>query len=384
MEDAMVINKASLERGFGNAFVYTSQVIDLDEESYGKDAVFGVSEEHNTLRMDGLPEPGIPVQSGDPIRSIISKIDSKVLRAVKYKPNEPGTIDDVRVLESSKERGPNGARRIIIRYRHLRNAVIGDKLASRHGQKGVLSALWPTQDMPYTESGIIPDILFNPNGFPSRMTIGMMVETMSGKSAAVHGAFHDSTPFRFDDNVRATDFFGEQLLKAGYNYHGNEVMYSGYTGEPFKVDIFMGVVHYQRLRHMVSDKFQVRSTGPIDPLTKQPLHGRKRGGAIRFGEMERDALIGHGAAYLLHDRLSVCSDLYSMFACKSCGSILTPCRDKSGAAASATTAPSGGGSIFCRSCAGGGDVKRITLPYVFKYLTNELASMNIRTLLSLS
>lgn len=211
--------------------------------------------------------------------------------------------------------------------------------------------LRPEGDMPFSESGIIPDIIFNPNGFPSRMTIGMMVESMCGKAGALHGRFQDSTPFRFDDQRRAFDYFGEQLLQQGFSFYGNETLYSGYTGEPlhlirfalrtpqlillanasfkqanpstwiFLLGLFNTSVYviwlatsfryaapidtarwdWIRLTSVFCPR-QVRSTGPINPLTRQPIRGRKVGGAIRFGEMERDALLGYGAAYLLHDR----------------------------------------------------------------------------------
>lgn len=185
---------------------------------------------------------------------------------------------------------------------------MGDKFASRAGQKGICSQTVPAEDLPFTETGLVPDIIFNPHGFPSRMTIAMMIEMMAGKSAAVHGVVHDATPFRFTEDRTAIDYFGKLLQAAGYDYHGTERMYSGVDGREMSVEIFFGVVHYQRLRHMVSDKWQVRSTGPIDALTRQPVKGRKRGGGVRFGEMERDALLSHGASFLLHDRLFHCSD----------------------------------------------------------------------------
>lgn len=144
------------------------------------------------------------------------------------------------------------------------------------------------------------------------MTIAMMIETMAGKTGAVHGLVHDATPFRFTEKDTAIDYFGKLLQEGGYNYYGTEQMYSGIDGREMTVDIFFGVVHYQRLRHMVSDKWQVRSTGPIDPTTHQPIKGRRRGGGVRFGEMERDALIAHGASFLLQDRLMHCSDKISV------------------------------------------------------------------------
>merc|ERR1712110_1259948 len=158
------------------------------------------------------------------------------------------------------------------------------------------------------------------------MTIAMMVECMAGKSGAVHGHVHDASPFKFSDETDndAIDFFGKQLEEAGYNYYGTETLYSGTDGIPMTADIFFGVIHYQRLRHMVSDKFQVRSQGPVDMVTKQPIKGRRRGGGVRFGEMERDALLSHGSVFLLQDRLFHGSDKTRVKVCIKCGSLLSP------------------------------------------------------------
>jgi DNA-directed RNA polymerase I subunit RPA2 len=189
--------------------------------------------------------------------------------------------------------GDSELQKLHITLRITRAPVIGDKFSSRHGQKGVCSQKWPAVDMPFSESGMQPDIIINPHAFPSRMTIGMLVESMAGKAGAMHGLAQDATPFksvvvitlgrqhknnrltrsiyRFTEEDTAINYFGEQLLAAGYNYHGNEPMYSGITGQEFAADIYIGVVYYQRLRHMVLDKFQVRTTGPVDPVTRQPV-----------------------------------------------------------------------------------------------------------------
>eukprot|EP00879_Flechtneria_rotunda_P025269 GHRR01026842.1.p1 GENE.GHRR01026842.1~~GHRR01026842.1.p1 ORF type:complete len:252 (+),score=83.60 GHRR01026842.1:101-757(+) len=198
-----------------------------------------------------------------------------------------------------------------------RNPVIGDKFSSRHGQKGVLSMLWPDTDMPYCAStGIRPDLIINPHAFPSRMTIGMLVESLAAKAGALTGNFIDASPFqncktparghKLQERINPVEEFGQQLEAAGFAKYGQETMISGVTGDEMPCDIYIGLVYYQRLRHMVSDKFQVRSLGPINQLTHQPIKGRKLGGGIRFGEMERDSLLAHGAAYLLHDRLHTC------------------------------------------------------------------------------
>ncbi len=194
---------------------------------------------------------------------------------------------------TGSDAGDSELQKIHITLRIPRSPVIGDKFSSRHGQKGVCSQKWPTIDMPFSESGIQPDVIINPHAFPSRMTIGMLVESMAGKAGAMHGLAQDATPFtfvassacgftsseldgRFSESDTAIDYFGKQLRAAGYNYYGNEPMYSGITGQEFAADIYLGVVYYQRLRHMVLDKFQVRTTGPVDPLTRQPVKARAR------------------------------------------------------------------------------------------------------------
>ena len=233
----------------------------------------------------------------------------------------------------------------------------------------------------------------------------------------MHGKFQDSTPFQFSEKHRAADYFGEQLAAAGYNYHGSESLYSGLSGVQMQADIFIGVVYYQRLRHMVSDKSQVRATGPNNVLTRQPIKGRKKHGGIRFGEMERDSLLAHGASFLLQDRLMNCSDKHLAWVCSKCGSMLSPVTAKSDVDTSGVGFSSGGAGgemgkrVVCQNCTGGGcggtggvggenetkvaggggggdggreggECVQVAMPYVFRYLANELAAMNIRLSLS--
>jgi len=244
------------------------------------------------------------LEEGDPLYCVIDETTG-MPKIEKYK-GELAYVEEVRVL--GDDSGNSELQVVNIKLRVPRPPIIGDKFSSRHGQKGVCSQRYPMVDLPFTETGMIPDVIINPHAFPSRMTIGMLIESMAGKSGALHGICQDATPFKFSETHTAVDFFGEQLGKAGYNYYGNEMMYSGVTGLPLRADIFIGLVYYQRLRHMVSDKFQVRTTGPVHNLTQQPVKGRKRAGGIRLGEMERDSLLGHGASFLLHDRLMNCSD----------------------------------------------------------------------------
>lgn len=225
--------------------------------------------------------------------------------------------------------------------------------------------------MPFSDSGLVPDVLINPHAFPSRMTIGMLLESMAGKSGALLGLDQDGSPFEFGEGDRAVDHFGKQLLRAGYNYYGSETMYSGILGTELQVDIFQGVVFYQRLRHMVGDKFQVRATGKINQLTHQPIGGRKRGGGIRVGEMERDSMLAHGAAFMLNDRLMVNSDASVCHCCSSCGSLLSVSMSRAHGAARC---------VACESSV----IVTVAVPYVFRYLVTELGAFGIRCNVSTS
>lgn len=217
------------------------------------------------------------------------------------------------------------------------------------------------------------------------MTIGMLIESLTSKAGAVTGKFVDATPFKGSEEGRPVDRtaeFGEMLEAAGFAKNGGETMISGITGESFDVDIYIGLVYYQRLRHMVSDKFQVRSTGPINNLTKQPIKGRKFGGGIRFGEMERDSLLAHGAAYLLHDRLHSCSDYSVCDVCTQCGLTFSTMSVPLTASDVVSLKSAGGdaykNTVFCRVCESSKYVERVAVPYVFRYLMAELCSMNIK------
>ncbi|KAI5797927.1 hypothetical protein DFH27DRAFT_515102 [Peziza echinospora] len=341
------------------------------------------------LDYDGLPKIGAKVEDGDPVAAYYD-VSKKEARVFTYHGTETAYIDEVRVLMNESSDQP--CQEITVKYRIPRAPQIGDKFASRHGQKGVCSQKWPAADMPFTESGMQPDIIINPHAFPSRMTIGMLVESLAGKSGALHGVTQDSTPFKFDEENTASDYFGNQLLQAGYNYHGNEPMYSGITGTELKADIYIGLVYYQRLRHMVNDKFQVRTTGKISELTHQPIKGRKKGGGIRVGEMERDSMLAHGAAFLLQDRLLNCSDYTQSWICRECGTFMstTPAIKKPGmkaqvrcrrCASKATgfeddgeTWEDGQGNVFV----GGERTTVVAIPYVLKYLDAELSAMGVQ------
>ena len=424
MDDAMILNKSAHERGFGHGTIYKTKKIDLAEEnksSRGRSTavthMFGFAPDgivkaawRNTLDDDGLATIGVNVKEGNVIAAyhsatlnpLTDKYENKdgITHLVRYKEPEEGYIEEIKLL--GNENGSNDpCQAISIRIRIPRAPVIGDKFSSRHGQKGVCSQKWPAIDMPFTESGMQPDVIINPHAFPSRMTIGMFVESLAGKSGALHGLAQDSTPFKFKDKAgeTAVEYFGHQLKAAGYNYHGNEPMYSGITGEELAADIYIGVVYYQRLRHMVNDKFQVRTTGPVTPLTGQPIKGRSKGGGIRVGEMERDSLLAHGTAFLLQDRLLNCSDYTKAWICRTCGSFLST-QPSVGSYSGSKKFSGESGRVKCRRCSrkakprdprnecwedlkgekwfGGDNVTLVAVPGVLRFLDVELAAMGVR------
>ncbi|KRX96182.1 DNA-directed RNA polymerase I subunit RPA2 [Trichinella pseudospiralis] len=387
MEDAMIINKASAERGFAHACIYKTERINLNDRLYdGRNVFFHRDPADATLAAyvdaDGLPQVGKLYSKNDPLFTrqrnwiVYGEKISQFRRCIRGQYKNYWQWKWCRTVETYL-RYVSCYCKIFENYR--RNPFVGDKFASRHGQKGINSFLWPAENMPFTESGMVPDIIFNPHGFPSRMTVGMMIESMAGKSAALHGIKHDATPFKFSDEQPAVEYFGQLLTKAGYNYYGNERMYSGIDGRMLEVDIFFGVVYYQRLRHMVADKFQVRATGAVDLLTKQPVQGRKRGGGIRFGEMERDSLISHGTAFLLHDRLFDNSDKDYACLCTGCGRLISTNFKNFWNNATHQT-PNAivnvSSRMICAICKTSDNIEFVQFPYVLKYLIAELSSVN--------
>lgn len=421
MDDAMILNKSAHERGFGHGTIYKTKQINLAEENKNRGRssavthMFGFApgglvkaQWRATLDDDGMAAVGMKFREGDIVAASHTVVKDPqtgeyvnrdgITHLHRYKDSEEAFVEEIKLI--GNESGSNEpCQSISIRFRIPRSPVVGDKFSSRHGQKGVLSQKWPMVDMPFSESGMQPDVIINPHAFPSRMTIGMFVESLAGKSGALHGLAQDSTPFKFKDQEgqTAVEYFGHQLKRAGYNYYGNEPMYSGITGQELGADIYIGVVYYQRLRHMVNDKYQVRTTGPVTPLTGQPIKGRAKGGGIRVGEMERDSLLAHGTAFLLQDRLLNCSDYTKAWVCKGCGSFLStqPSIGQLG-----RRRPNESLRVRCRRCSrkvkgaepkndcwedkagqkwvGGEDVTLVAVPGVLRYLDVELAAMGIR------
>ena len=367
MEDAMIMNKFSMERGLAHATLYKTEGLTLKD----KNDTFTVSGPLNQTKFDASPLPGSILQKGDSFISVSNRISGK-LKKTMLKGEDKGIVDRVKISASQEQ---SSYEKLDVTLRFNRNPIIGDKFSSRHGQKGVLSYLWPEEDLPFIErNGIKPDIIINPHAFPSRMTIGMLMESLASKEGALSGNFVDASPFKALKEEHLTiplNNHYERLKDMGYKFTGTETMINGFTGCTFEVDIFIGLVYYQRLRHMVSDKFQVRSEGPNNPLTKQPIKGRKMGGGIRFGEMERDSLLSHGVANLIQDRLLASSDKHSFKICSSCGSMISHLQK----VALRNEECSNDICITCRSTS---NIVNVHVPYVYKYLISELAAMNIR------
>lgn len=388
MEDAMILSKSAYERGFGHATVYKSEFYNLEAMKRRGEAISFRFHPSSTTESDGLPVVGRLLEPGDSIFSYQDQVSGAVIEE-RFHDFEPAYIDQVRLVGGAD--GTAECQKIHVRFRYPRNPVIGDKFSSRHGQKGVLSQHWPAVDMPWSESGIIPDVIINPHAFPSRMTIGMLLESMAAKAGALDGAAIDASPFSASDDQPIAESVGARLLKHGFAYYGSEPMYSGVTGCELRADIYLGIVYYQRLRHMVGDKFQVRTIGPVHDLTRQPIQGRKRAGGIRFGEMERDSLLAHGASFLLQDRLVNCSDYSQAYICTRCKSILSAAPTRPAwALQKMGNSPLVRPFVRCRTCISDEDessttsIDVIALPFVFRYLATELMAMNIRILLNTS
>eukprot|EP00755_Sulcionema_specki_P012987 Sspe_Gene.52799::Locus_29236_Transcript_2_2_Confidence_0.600_Length_5737::g.52799::m.52799/K03002/RPA2, POLR1B; DNA-directed RNA polymerase I subunit RPA2 len=321
MEDALLLNRNSVERGMFQGSVYLGMTHSAAKE--GQEATEG-RKRHRELFFVSLPYEGQMLQKGD----VIAEISDG--RKERWEKAEPARIHSIEELGCDADGNPVKLRVI---YRIQRIPVIGDKFASRHGQKGTLPVLVPQQDMPFSEDGLVPDVIINPHAFPSRMTVGMLLEMIVAKYGALKGTFPDATAWsEVSDRPIHAQKIGDLLSKMGYNREGVQMLTNGATGEQMMCDIYIGICYYQRLRHMVDDKYQARERAErkdhaIDPLTGQPVKGRKRGGGIRVGEMERDALIAHGTTQVGKDRLLRSSDLGVLRVCAACGATPCTCED---------------------------------------------------------
>ena len=382
-EDSVIMNQSSIDRGMFRTAFFRTYIAEEKREARLKFETIEVPDRQDTMGIrhgvyskldcEGLISPGTRV-SGDDI--IIGKtglikmeddleidVDNDISNISKRKqdiseamrPNENGVIESV-MLTTDRQ----GFKLAKVKTRSIRIPQIGDKFASRHGQKGTIGMTYSQEDLPFTLEGITPDIVVNPHAIPSRMTIGHLIECLGSKVSALRGFESDATPFT-DVTV---DSISEDLHKLGYQKYGNEAVFNGFTGRKIDMMIFFGPTYYQRLKHMVEDKIFSRARGPLQILTRQPTEGRARNGGLRFGEMERDCMISHGAALFLKERLVDVSDKYRIHVCKNCGLIAQSDLNSQ--------------KFMCRLCnATDSDIAQVYIPYACKLLFQELLAMHI-------
>jgi DNA-directed RNA polymerase subunit B len=374
MEDATVLNGGSVDRGFGRSSRFRPYVsVELNYAGGLRDEItipdkdvsgYRLEESYRYLEDDGIVYPEAEMREGEVVIGKISppkflseareiSIQAKKENSSAIRQEESGTVDAVFVTHDKE-----GNRIIQVRMRELRVPEIGDKFSVPHGQKGIVGMIAPEQDVPFTVSGIRPDIMFNPHGIPSRMTVGYLMDVLGGKVAALSGRVVDASAF----SGETIDSLENNLKKLGFRADGKEVMYNGITGQRMPVKIFVGNMFYLKLKYMVADKMHARASGKIALLTRQPIEGRSRGGALRLGEMEQEALVGHGASLLLKERYD--SDKVVINICTKCGAMVIDdqIHDKR----------------VCSLCHSN-QVEPAEVSYAFKLLIEELQGLHLLT-----
>ena len=332
VEDAILVNKGAIDRGLFRTTYFSC--VEAREESTSipesnvdskiqqvkkGDNVIGKKPkvEYQYLDEYGLIKEGTKLNDKIAlIGKVIKNAETKDLidASITPKKGQLGTVEKVFLSEDDE-----GFRIAKVKISEERIPAIGDKMASRSGQKGTIGLIIPQEDMPFTKDGIVPDLIINPHAIPSRMTIGQIIECILGKICTNIGGFGDCTAYI--NKGDKSQIYGKILQDYGYSSSGNEILYNGYTGEQLKTDIFIGPTYYMRLKHMVKDKINYRARGPKQQLTRQTLQGRANDGGLRIGEMERDGIIAHGASCFLNESFMVRGDEYYMVICNQSGTI---------------------------------------------------------------
>ncbi|MFV2014299.1 MAG: DNA-directed RNA polymerase subunit B, partial [Candidatus Heimdallarchaeota archaeon] len=380
IQDAIVFNQASIQRGLFRSHFFRSYITEEKKYLGGQEDKFEIPTKgvrgfraqevyRHLSEVDGIIEPEIEVSGGDVLvgRTSRPRFLEEYIELEQPEPQrretstsmrhgEAGVIDTVIITETSE-----GNKLVKVKVRDQRIPELGDKFASRHGQKGVIGAILPQEDLPFTEDGIVPDLIINPHAIPNRMTIGQVLEGMAALIATIEGNQFDATLFESPH----PDVIAETLLKFGFHPYAETTMYDGITGRRMPSKIYITPIYYQKLHHLVADKIHARARGPVQILTRQPTEGRAREGGLRFGEMERDCIIGHGAALLLKERLLDESDKIEIYICERCG-LIADHNNRTGQTA-------------CKVC-GTQDtsISKIAVSYAFKLLMQELLSMTIK------
>ncbi len=374
MEDAVVLNKASIDRGVGRSTYFrpysatelqypgglSDEILIPDKDSSG----YRTEEAYRFLEDDGIAFPEADMNEGEVVIGKVTppkflseakdiSIQSKKEASSTIRQEERGTVDAVFVTVDQE-----GNKIVHVRTRDSRLPEPGDKFSTPHGQKGVVGLIADAQDIPFTINGIKPDLMFNPHSIPSRMTIGYLIELLAGKTGAAKGKVIDGTPFT---GTRIEEL-ENQLREMGFRFDGKETMYNGITGKKMDAKIYIGNMYYLKLKYMVKNKMHARASGKVALLTRQPIEGRARGGGLRLGEMEQQALAGHGASLLLKERYD--SDKSVIWICKDCGNMTyeDTIRNK----------------VACAIC-GGNEAEPLELSYAFKLLVDELLGLGIHT-----